>query len=337
MPTMERDIVLQGRDSAGNPTIDMPVTRIENVECGGKFRWQYNAETDSLDVVINGTDRGVSISSDGEIVERHEHQFTEDWEKDEANHWHECEWCYNKQGIEPHVYASDDSAVCTVCGHEREMEYDAHTLLLLHGDSIEDSSMYQIPIENTDVVASSENSKFGGKSLKFNGTTAYLRLLSGNFNIGTKDFTVDWWEYITGQAGTRFALSVSGGCGGLCGGEAKDENKLYIGSTGTSCDLVSAGTAFNTEKNKWVHTAIVRKGTSIKSYKNGILIFESTISDVKPIFWNDGGILVGSYLYNADYFLKGYIDEFRVSDVARWTENFTPPTKPYPVKFPKEM
>ena len=26
----------------------------------------------------------------------------------------------------------------------------------------------------------------------------------------------------------------------------------------------------------------------------------------------------------------GYIDEFRVSDIARWTESFTPPTEPYP-------
>lgn len=26
----------------------------------------------------------------------------------------------------------------------------------------------------------------------------------------------------------------------------------------------------------------------------------------------------------------GYMDEFRVSDIARWTESFTPPTEPYP-------
>ena len=29
------------------------------------------------------------------------------------------------------------------------------------------------------------------------------------------------------------------------------------------------------------------------------------------------------------YSIKSKIDEFRVSDIARWTSNFTPPTKPY--------
>ena len=48
---------------------------------------------------------------------------------------------------------------------------DANTLLLLHGESIVDDSQYANLLENNGVSVSSEQSKFGGKSLYFNGSS----------------------------------------------------------------------------------------------------------------------------------------------------------------------
>lgn len=202
----------------------------------------------------------------------------------------------------------------------------SETLLLLHGESLKDSSQYNHTISNSNVIVSDIQSKFGGKSLYFDGTAA-LTIKSDLFNFGTDYFTVDWWEYCTGRSATRFALSINGGCGGLCAGASGDANKLYVGSTGTSWNLVNGADAFSVTKNTWVHWAVVRNGTSIKTYRNGTLYWSGTISG--SIYWNAAGLVVGSFLYDSSHYFGGYIDEFRVSNIARWTENFTPPMKPY--------
>lgn len=211
--------------------------------------------------------------------------------------------------------------------HKAPSTVDANTLFLLHGEDLTDSSPYGVSVTNNGVSVSDAQSKFGGKSLYFNGSTAELTIKSDVFNFGSGNFTVDWWEYCTGNSATRFALSINGGCGGICAGGSVDGNKLYIGSTGTSWDLQNGTSAFSVTKNQWVHWAVVRNGTSIKTYRNGILYYSGTING--SIYWNGTGFVVGSFIYDSSHYFGGYIDEFRVSNIARWTENFTPPTKPY--------
>lgn len=208
---------------------------------------------------------------------------------------------------------------------------DENTLLLLHGDDISDSSSYQRSITNSGVTSSSNQSKFGGKSLYFNGSSAALTIKDNAFNFGSGDFTVDWWEYCTGNSATRFTISYNNGCGGVAAGGGSNSNALYMSSTGTSWNMISGGAAFSKTANTWVHWAFVRKGTSIKTYRNGTLYYSATASG--SIYWNGAGFVVGSFLYDANHYYGGYIDEFRVSNVARWSENFTPPTEQYGIEF----
>lgn len=201
-----------------------------------------------------------------------------------------------------------------------------NTLLLLHGEDLLDSSPQNRTITNSGVTASSEKSKFGGKSLYFNGS-AYLNVKDTAFNFGASDFTVDWWEYVVGNSATRWGLSINGGCGGICAGGGGDVNKIYIGTTGTSWGISEGGAAFSKTANTWVHWAFVRSGNTFYTFRNGKLFWSTTGSG--SIYWNGSGLTIGSFLYDANHYFNGYIDEFRVSNIARWTSDFTPPTRPY--------
>lgn len=198
------------------------------------------------------------------------------------------------------------------------------TKLLLHGEELIDNSNYSIPLTNSGVVISETQSKFGGKSMYFNGQ-AYLK--TSEIIPVNGDFTVDWWEYCTGNSATRFAQSVNGGCGGICAGGSANINSLYISSTGSSWNMSSGSVMFNTALNTWVHWALVRNGNTWTTYRNGIKFAQ--ITGVGTIFTNSSGLVIGSFLYDANHYFVGYIDEFRISNIARWTQDFTPPTAPY--------
>lgn len=56
MPVIERDVVLQGVDENGNPTIDLPVTRLGNIEDTAEVK-EAPGEGDFLPI-IDGADDG---------------------------------------------------------------------------------------------------------------------------------------------------------------------------------------------------------------------------------------------------------------------------------------
>lgn len=211
-------------------------------------------------------------------------------------------------------------------------EYDEHTLLLLHGDSLEDSSMYQVPITNNGVVVSSDQSKFGGKSLYFNGNSKLL-LPHNTINFGNNNFTIDWWEYWiiqpTGTNGVRFSnmYTVDDVYGGMVLGYSSSD--VYISSSiNSDWDLVSGAKMLNVTLNQWVHWACIRDGNVLNTYRNGILFSTQALTGAIA-YSSSAQMAIGDYrFYDPSYFI-GYLDEFRISDVARWTSDFTPPTEPY--------
>lgn len=56
MPVIERDVVLQGVDENGNPTIDLPVTRLGNIEDTAEVKGA--PEAGDLIPIIDGADHG---------------------------------------------------------------------------------------------------------------------------------------------------------------------------------------------------------------------------------------------------------------------------------------
>ena len=82
--------------------------------------------------------------------------------------------------------------------------------------------------------------------------------------------------------------------------------------------------------NQWAHIACVRVSGICNVYVNGVTVSSSTMAgsignSTDPTYINRVPSATGRYI-------KGYIDEFRISKgIARWTSNFTPPSKPYDI------
>ena len=208
-------------------------------------------------------------------------------------------------------------------------EINENTLLLLHGEDFFDSSLYKVPITNNDVAISKEQSKFGRQSLYFNGN-AILKIPQTAIPLKQNNFTIDWWEYCCqSSCGTRISTAFTPGqsYGGLLigyqGGTVYASTEINNG-----WNLISSVSMLSVTVNQWVHWALVRNGSKFLSFKNGQKFAETNLNG--SIAYNElYDIAIGGYREQDPSYFYGYIDELRISNIARWTTNFTPPTEPY--------
>lgn len=205
---------------------------------------------------------------------------------------------------------------------------DRNTVFLLLGDSVSDCSLNKMPITNVGVTVSTAQSKFGGRSLYFNGSS---RLNFPSWDLDGSDFTIDWWEYPTSATnGSRFSSSyttTSGTCGGLLLGYTGTRVYASTAAEG-SWDLVGGATMMSVTANTWTHWAFVKSGNTLTSFKNGVQFATTTLNG--KIGWHPHiAFSIGSYRAGDVSYFTGYIDEFRISNVARWKTNFTPPSTSY--------
>lgn len=199
---------------------------------------------------------------------------------------------------------------------------DEHTVLLFHGDDLtEETGNFSI-LQNNGVKVSETQKKFGGKSLYFDGNSYFL---IPPVNLQNTDFTIDWWEYSTGEPGARFNLVFDESGGMLV---SWNDGNCYVGNQKGTWDIFQPAKMVDNEKNQWVHRAIVKNGSVWKAYKNGVKFWDGN-SSKSPYFESSAKTSVGGYMLSDISGFSGYIDEFRVSNVARWTSDFTPPTEPY--------
>jgi len=178
-----------------------------------------------------------------------------------------------------------------------------------------------------DARVSTANSKFGGSAMYFDGTGDYLAIPSTPaFVFGKGDFTIECWVYVQTSVANNgifhlttsvwpsavsgVALSVNGASGW----------GIYYNGT-------SANGGTQPSLNTWYHTALVRSGTSLKLYVNGV----ATITVTDSASYTGTYLTIGGY-YSTSYLMAGYIDDFRITKYARYTANFTPPTTSFRLK-----
>ena len=177
---------------------------------------------------------------------------------------------------------------------------------------------------------STAQSQFGGSSMLFNGTTAYLTAINTpNLQLGTGDFTIEGWVYLTTGSTARGYIS-KGPSAATTGWELRFTSANHLRFEWTA-SFIAGTTTIPT--NTWTHVAVVRSGTAtgnVKLYVNGALYATSSVA-VTDNFNQTDPLRIGLDRIGTSFF-PGYTDEIRITKgIARYTSAFTPPTAPFPV------
>ena len=150
---------------------------------------------------------------------------------------------------------------------------------------------------------------------------------------GNEDFTVDFWTYVSSDSaanGMVFSLNAdytSDGVGHIYFGRKNEEKKLCIGF-GTEESIVIPDTV----TDKMYHVAIVYQAPStVKVFIDGVCKYNNN-----NIHLNDQSrtVTLGGYYndnYTGEFRISGTLDEFRISKVARWVDDFSVPKAQYSV------
>jgi hypothetical protein len=219
---------------------------------------------------------------------------------------------------------------------------DSYTKALLHMNGTDASTTFTDAIGKTWTAAGNAQidtaqSKFGGASGLFDGTGDYIDTPDhDDFTFGSGDFTIDLWlkraadgvtQYFGGQGDSSATNSTTSfQCGVL------DTNKLKFyfmwGAGGADYSESTSSGNILTAAN-WHHIAYVRYGNTFTQYVNGTA--DGTIDVTGKTMNNSTNKFafgrIGEYASNT---WNGWLDEIRVSKgIARWTTNFTPPTRAY--------
>ena len=221
---------------------------------------------------------------------------------------------------------------------------DSYTKLLLHADGADESTTFTdsatgkavTPVGTAQVDTAQK--KFGSGSLLVDGDSDYLTLLDhADWSFGTGNFTIESWFRTTNNAlGAGFVgqyvdasnrwicYKVITATGGYLG---------FFATIGASvkAHYYSGNIEATLTSNEQHHLAWVRNGTAILIFLDGTSL-ELTVSTAVGAndFGNLAGLLYIGYDQGTPQFANGWLDEVRISKgIARWTANFTPPSRAY--------
>jgi hypothetical protein len=184
--------------------------------------------------------------------------------------------------------------------------------------------------------------KYGTGSMEFDGTGDYLfEPHNINYEFGNGDFTIEFWAYVNSLSG-----AYTGIVGQWLAGNTNAQNSWAVlinafNATNKfgfsySNGSVTTDVVFNstTTTGSWDHYAIVRSGNTLYGFKNGSSLgFSSGSSSITATINNGTSnfyiATIGTASSGTDF--NGYIDDLRITKgVARYTANFTAPTKAFP-------
>jgi hypothetical protein len=202
-----------------------------------------------------------------------------------------------------------------------------------------DSSLLKRTItRNGTGTISTAQSKFGSSSY-YTGTTLSDSLsVSGIETFGSGDFTFECWWYPTQfTTGYKLFFNLDNGAGYSWNFTYTDDalsRKVFFYTYGGGVSYITGGTSGGntTTLNQWNHLACTRSGTTLRIFINGSLFESGTLSTNIAT----GSLTIGPHYSNAGTTL-GYLDEIRVSNFARYTSNFTPPTASFLTTTPTTL
>lgn len=225
------------------------------------------------------------------------------------------------------VSGLDESVTWTLDQTETDPDF-SNVSLLLHMDGSDGSTTFAddsannftMSINDGTIAITTSQSKFGGASADFT-AGGDLRTPSNTAFTFDGDFTVELWARQTSTTGGFDTLVSAGSSEGtvMIRPSTIDSGFFFKGS--------KIGTGLAMSLNTWHHLAIVRSGSTVAVYKDGVSIgtrIDASTASCGLLCFGDSSAVNGRYF-------KGQIDEVRVTKgIARYVANFTPPTAPFP-------
>lgn len=204
-----------------------------------------------------------------------------------------------------------------------EEGFDKYAIFLNFEDaSLKDLSFNESIINTTGTVyLSTEEYKFGSKSLYLNSGSYISISLNKMLLIGADDFTLHGWFY-NFDVNTAIVYCNLG----------VYNVGMVVCYNASAFKMSLAGTAYiingwTPPLNSWFHLAVTRSAGLVRVFFNGTLLGTPTIlsGNILPVtelkIGFDNQYVSGSY--------RGHVDEFVIiKGLAKWTDNFTPPNTP---------
>jgi hypothetical protein len=186
-------------------------------------------------------------------------------------------------------------------------------------------------VGNTQI--STTQSKYGGASGSFDGSGDYLSISDSSAPVlGSSDWTIEAWIYISVAKSFNciYAKRPPGGYG--FGLQVDGSNNLTISAstTGSSWALAGSSLGGGYTAGSWIHVAVVRSGNTITGYKNGVSTGTQTLSGTISPSTGYAAAVASGLAGNTSQDFNGFIDDLRISQFARYTSTFSPPTAALP-------
>ena len=167
----------------------------------------------------------------------------------------------------------------------------------------------------------------GVSSIRFSTGTPLVQTMMKP--LGAGDFTIEGWVYFdTNNDPHGIFHTGSGFLGKGATYNYANINGVGFGLNGSTgyYRLYHAGAATNSTQQAtattWTHFAVVRNSGTIKVYADGTA---TSISVSNTTNFTEPDIVLGAF-YDTTQSLAGYLQDFRISNYARYTSNFTAPT-----------
>jgi hypothetical protein len=245
-----------------------------------------------------------------------------------------------------------------------ETSIDDSTVSMLHLDSdytdlatgatwLADGAWYVAQPSGSNWTIDSGAAKFGDGGIKDDAQPAsnwgvLTSEMPSKFWFGSGDFTLEWWirvEELTTHTGvvnildffTQKDASNYWQCYTRIGPNSPTDFSIYMGvatlSGGSWVDIRQVNGNV-TSVGQWVHFACVRESGTITLYIDGVPRLSFATASAQYVYnMTEAANVSIQRVYNGASTFDGVIniDEFRASNIARYSGAFTPPTEPFGV------
>lgn len=203
-----------------------------------------------------------------------------------------------------------------------EIPYDIHadindnTLIYLQGHNFKDYSNYNRELKGTNKV------KFRDNAMSLNGRFLKTTTQDKTSYIKGTDFTVEFWGKCNSLPVIKWNSFFE--INNETGVSVPDEFRIGLHDTTNNLIAIVGKTrhsyATPLPLNEWHHYCLTRQGSTVYGFIDGVLKFQD--SNSSSLTGNT--LYLGHNAYSTDQHLDCDIKEFMVSDVCKYTSNFTP-------------